>query len=396
MNIKSLILNIVGLTLLVLLLLTSCNTPQPALTSIPPTAMPAQPTAQARVLPPTATVMLVPPTAAVTLVPPTAPPPGNPSPRGYTSMAYDTESDQVILFGGSTGNYLKASSLNGETWAYNASANKWTEMKPSSGPSKRAAPELVYDTESDRVIMFGGTVGVVTSLWGSPDTWAYDFNTNTWEEMAAEGPKGYIGTRLAYDAESDRIILFGGYDMEGGYLNNTWAYDYNSDTWTEMKPKTIPTGRNYHAMTYDAKNDRVLVWGDNSDGPDDKSMWSYNFNKNTWQEMKLGESAYPAGRDYPVMAYDAESDRTILYGGVIFDGDEIGDETWVYDSNTWTKMKPSNVPGKLSRHAIVYDNAADRIIIFGGWIDHDETNFSNQTWSYDFNTDTWTNLTPKP
>ncbi len=125
-----------------------------------------------------------------------------PSPRAYTSIAYDIESDRVILFGGQTGDYKIESSYNGETWAYDAAANNWTRMKPSPGPSPRSAPELVYDFESDRVIMFGGCGGVSKSLWGMADTWAYDFNTNTWKAMSENGPKSHIGDRLVYDFRS--------------------------------------------------------------------------------------------------------------------------------------------------------------------------------------------------
>ena len=103
---------------------------------------------------------------------------------------------------------------NGETWAYDVAANKWTEMKPPSGPTGRGAAELAYDAESDRVILFGGWNKVAGGL---DDTWAYDYNTNTWTEMA-KGPAKHLGARLAYDAESDRIILFGGYDMTSGVL----------------------------------------------------------------------------------------------------------------------------------------------------------------------------------
>jgi hypothetical protein len=40
-----------------------------------------------------------------------------PSPRGYVSMAYDAESQQVVLFGGQTGPWHLRTSINGETWA---------------------------------------------------------------------------------------------------------------------------------------------------------------------------------------------------------------------------------------------------------------------------------------
>ncbi len=86
--------------------------------------------------------------------------PLNTTSRGYTSMAYDVESDRGILFGGQTGNYTVEDSFNGETWAYYVAANKWTEMKPVSGSIRRAAAELAYDAESDRVIIFGGLLGL--------------------------------------------------------------------------------------------------------------------------------------------------------------------------------------------------------------------------------------------
>ena len=115
MNNKRLISRIIGLTLVVVLLLTACAKSREPL---------------------------------------------NPTPRDYTSMAYDAESDRVILFGGQTGSDTAEDSFKDDTWAYDVAANKWTEMKPVSGPSRRSAAELAYDAESDRVIMYRG------GFWG--------------------------------------------------------------------------------------------------------------------------------------------------------------------------------------------------------------------------------------
>lgn len=41
-----------------------------------------------------------------------------PAGRGYHAMAYDSESDKIILFSGQTGPYDDPRSLNNETWAY--------------------------------------------------------------------------------------------------------------------------------------------------------------------------------------------------------------------------------------------------------------------------------------
>lgn len=232
------------------------------------------------------------------------------------------------------------------------------------------------------------------------ETWAYDYNTNTWTEMA-KGPANHIGAQLAYDAESDRIILFGGVHVEGQFFyTDTLAYDFNSDTWTEMAPSTSPPGRSFAAMVYDAAADRVLMWGGVDIAglnPVDESVWAYDFNSNTWQEILPGDGPLPLGRDYPTMVYDVESDRTILFGGITGKA-EGGDDTWAYDynSNTWTELDPSLNPGMLSRHAMTYSTAADQVVLFGGKFGNHPNEFLRETWTYDYNTNTWTNVTPQP
>ena len=296
------------------------------------------------------------------------------------------------MFGGQTdADWEDPANSTGATWAYDVAANQWTQMRPPTGP-RMGAVGMAYDIESDRVIMFGSIPeGADWRRADLNETWAYDYNTNTWTRLT-DGPIKHLGARLAYDAESDRIILFGGFNPLGIAYDDTWVYDFNSDIWTEMEPSTSPPGRNYQAMAYDDKADRVLVWGSGDfDGPD-LSLWAYDFNTNTWQE-RLPSEPHPSGREYPVMVYDAESDRSIMFGG-----SPGGSETWAYDYNTdtWTNMEPSIGPGDRSRHAMVYISAADRVILFGGQVGSTEYIYINETWTYDLNTNTWTNMTPQP
>jgi hypothetical protein len=240
---------------------------------------------------------------------------------------------------------------------------------------------MVYDTESDRIILFGG-VGP-----GDTITYAYDFNTDTWTKQAP-GPPAQQGLRMAYDAESDRVILFGGESRARGMLNETWAYDFNTDSWTEMKPSTSPPAQSFQAMTYDAESDRVLMWW----GSPDNSVWAYDFNTNTWTEKETDE--FPSKGALGGLAYDSESDRSILYGGGGFEGGDTTDETWAYDYNTnmWTKMEPGESPPKLTSHNMVYNPTLDLVVLFGGRVGAGDT-FSAETWTYDFNSDTWTKVT---
>jgi N-acetylneuraminic acid mutarotase len=300
----------------------------------------------------------------------------------------------VILWGGLTGNIEIPANSSRETWAYDVAANQWTLMKPATGP-KGGAPSLAYDSESDRVILFGAIpFGENWKTSNMSQTWAYDYNTDTWTKMA-DGPVKHLGARIAYDTQSDRVILFGGLNPSSYFVyDDTWAYDFNSDTWTEMKPSTSPPGTNYQALAYDSKADRVLMYGgSDNNGKFLFSVWAYNFNTNTWQEMLPGEQPSPESREYPVMVYDAESDRTILFGG---DYDYIKEGeiwTYAYSTNTWARFDSSLGPGDRSRHGMAYSSAVDRVILFGGQVDNTQFNYTNEIWTYDINTNTWTNMT---
>jgi len=166
-----------------------------------------------------------------------------------------------------------------------------------------------------------------------------------------------------------------------------------------MKPSTSPPARDNPVMAYDTRADRVILWGgDNGWGESstvkkDESVWSYDYNTNTWEEIKPGKGLWPDGRELAAMAYDAKSDRMIMSGGYWAIGT---DETWAYDynANTWTKLEPNTAAGKLSGSVMVYVPTMDRTILFGGQVGASASNYTDKTWSYDFNANTWTAVTP--
>ena len=366
------------------ILFAACTPAAPAATSVPPTATPVPPTA--------------------TPVPPTATPAQgdqlSPSPRAEVSIAYNTKTNQVILFGGSTGNTQKTSSYNNETWIYDVAANTWTQMKPPSAPSPRGSAGLDYDAESDRIILFAG---LTPDNFEMNDTWSFDMNNNSWTQMKPGGPVNHVGCSLVYDSKADRMILFGGFNFKDNLAtNDAWAYDYNTDTWTEMKPAASPPGRNWQAMAYDPKADRVIMWGGwgTTNADNDTSLWVYDYNTDTWEERK--PSGGPSSRAFHSLSYDPKADRTILYGGYTggiptesMDYTINSSETWAYDYNlnTWTLLNPTENPGPLMRVGQVYLSSTDRLLLFGGRSDVDIC--SDKTWLYDYNANTWTEVTPK-
>ena len=297
---------------------------------------------------------------------------------------------------GQTGAWQQAEPLGDQAQETAPLEAEWTDMRPD--PSPPAADyAMAYDAQSDRVIAFGGPRDLL------PDTnytWAYDFNTNTWTNVTPEvGPSPCCVNALifsapggmAYDGESDRIILFGGTRREPRYLSGeTWAYDYNTNTWTNMTPAMGPDPRFGHSMAYDAESDRVIIFGGEVSGAHTIETWAYDYNTNTWTRMNPAENPSVIGAG---MAYDAQSDHAVLFGGGT-------DETWAYDFNTdtWSQMNPARRPS-LRGANMAYDAESDRVVLYGGISHvHPAHPLFRDTWTYDFDADVWTllNIPPGP
>ncbi len=80
-----------------------------------------------------------------------------------------------------------------------------------------------------------------------------------------------------------------------------------------------------------------------------------------------GEQPLPEIRS-AAMAYDAARGRMILFGGLAQQGG-IGvplDKTWEWDGTSWMRRTPVNAPPARSGHALAYDTARQRIVLFGG------------------------------
>ena len=101
----------------------------------------------------------------------------------------------------------------------------------------------------------------------------------------SSAPSRRRGTNMVYDEESDLIILFGGKCDEGAILGDTWTFDVNSNTWTNMSPATAPEARRWQYMTYDSKSDLVILFGGFTGSLSLDDTWTYDVDTNTWTEM---------------------------------------------------------------------------------------------------------------
>jgi len=161
----------------------------------------------------------------------------NPNPQAlgppleHFSMDFDTYNQKTVMFGGSyTGNRANCLDM---TWVYDSLTNEWTDMNPSNPPTERFKHDMCYDSKHGVFIMFGGRNGV-SDYMGL--TWEYNLTTNTWTNRNPQGqtPSPRMSNKMVYDPINDKTLMFGG--SVGTYVNSVWAYDYESNTWTNMNP----------------------------------------------------------------------------------------------------------------------------------------------------------------
>ena len=300
---------------------------------------------------------------------------GQPSPRRGGAMAFDPVDNVSVLFGGSGGS--------NETWEYDFSANAWKMSRPFPSPSARYGSAMVYDPRDRVMILFGGSVGSTNVN----DTWAYDVATRSWSQKSppvSPGPR-YSHT-MAYDPASGLVVLFGGYS--NGNKGDTWAYNYTLDNWTERTPSPSPSPRIMHSMAYDGRSGLVVLFGGLGRG----DTWTYNVSSDSWTDM--APQSPPSVRGGSLMAYDSSDGLIILFGGSGQSG--FLQDSWTYSAgtNTWTMLAPPLAPPGRDSAQGTYDSSAGVLVMFGGQASFAPSEPVGDSWTFNYSMKRWTAMIP--
>ena len=181
---------------------------------------------------------------------------------------------------------------------------------------------------------------------------------------------------MAYDALHNKLILFGGLAAAGQLLADTWAWDIQQG-WALLGPAHVPPARRSHAMAWDTVRQRVVMFGgEGSDGLL-ADTWTWDGTDWTATPSSAPSSAPPARRDHAV-AFDVARGRLVLFGGD--GGDALLADTWEWDGATWLPRTPATVPPARSAHMMAYDVNRGRIVLFGG---RDAAHVFDDVWEWD-------------
>jgi hypothetical protein len=243
-------------------------------------------------------------------------------------MAFDSYRKKIVLFGG----YATTGYLN-DTWEWDGET--WTQVADT-GPHPRDGHSLAFDSTRNRIVLFGGdnsfrvglAKGNVKGLGPSGDTWAWD--GAIWTKEQVMGPCARFGHAMAYDSIRDRIALFGGstltWDTSAG---NTMSAVLPNDTWE-----------------YDGSLWKLVA----STGPEPRWKTGMTFNG---KEFLLFGGVNPQGSD------------STANGLWLTTASYYYNNTWQWDGQFWT-LRQDMGPSPRYASGLTCDSDRQRCVLFGG------------------------------
>jgi len=295
----------------------------------------------------------------------TAMPQGGPTPAGRYGhcMAYDTQRQVVVMFGGN-GSSVWSANLLSETWEWDGA--NWTQRVSANAPSPRAHGAMCYDAARGVCVYFGGNVGGQSEL---AETWEWD-GVNWTQRILPSAPPARYSPNMVYDSAREVAVLFGGWDGGSGF-GDTWEYD--GVTWTQVAT-TGPAPRGTHSMAFDAARGKTVIFG----GWDGSTRFgdTWEWDGTSWTQATPPTA--PSARDTQGMCFDPVSSRVVLFGGNA--PGPLGD-TWEWDGGNWVAASPmvSPTPRLWAMGQMAFDAARGEVVLFGGLV---SSEVLSDTWKF--------------
>jgi hypothetical protein len=181
----------------------------------------------------------------------------SPTASGKGSMAYDAATGQLILFGGVTTSH--PFTYPSATWEWNG--RTWVKLTPATKPPGRTSASMAYDTATGQLVLFGGTGPGSTHPTGTDEratTW--EWNGTTWVKLTPTTiPTGLTNAPMAYDTATGQLVLFGGW---GPFFSLSDATcEWNGTTWVKLAPAKSPRALEGASMAYDPATNQLVLFG---------------------------------------------------------------------------------------------------------------------------------------
>ena len=295
--------------------------------------------------------------------------------RGAFGVAYDNARGHAILFSG-----FNLDPFN-DTWRFDG--RTWSDVTPiavTDSPPARVRPVMVFDVARRRIVTFGGGGPFGGNLG---DAWEWD--GERWIDVSpsedniiptpangGEVPVPRSSGRLAYDAARGETVLFGGDSFNNSVftpLDDMWTWD--GQTWRRVTPRGgVPPERAQHAMAYDSRRGRVVLFGGRGASGALNDVWEWD--GVVWRNVTPTTGSMPQARVTPEMVYDSNRGVMVLFGGAA--GATNFSDTWEWNGSAWTRRFISAPSPNSFDDQMVFDSVRGQTLWFNNQL---------ETWAYD-------------
>ena len=289
--------------------------------------------------------------------------------RNAHALAYDLARDRIVLFGGANDSLVCS-----DTWEWHN--GRW-QRKAQTGPPARTFPAMCADPVNGGALLFGGN-RVLFGTEDLRDTFLNDFwrwDGQNWHEISGMGPAARAEASMVFDTERNRLVLFGGYNRERDRVNrlrDTWEWD--GEKW-QLVSDTGPAPQSGATMIYDEKRAAIVLFGQNSERTAGE-VWQWS--GNNWKMLPEGSGSR---RYNAAIAYAPEHGYALRFGG--WNGEARTNDSWIFDETGW-RLLAAEGPSARNHSAMVYDHKNRRFILFGGHdgerVFGDMWAFKSETW----------------
>ncbi|HZY69864.1 MAG TPA: hypothetical protein VFF67_02655 [Thermoplasmata archaeon] len=362
----------------------------------------------------------------------------------YAALASDPKDGYMVLFGGTNGSCAKWKC--NYTWTYRG--GNWTVLAISS-PASRWGASAAWDPASHAIVMFGGDLtsypnGTTNQTWTfSGGTWSQppipvEPPARTFAAMAVDpaGGLAMYGGQLGPATLNDSWTFSAGFWRAGpvspapphgrwssAYLNTSGgpmllvgvpsttytsgaqpgvpadAWQFNGSVWTNATPSRPPSVNWDFALTYDAADGYVLLFGTVAHFAFSTSSYTtltWSFRAGVWSNLTSATS--PSPRQGEGLAYDAADGYVVLFGGsstgLCGSTTNLSPcaDTWEFVAGHWGRLTPRSSPSNRTGMGLVYDGGDGYLLLYGGACPGagSAARFCDDTWK--FHGGNWTNL----
>jgi cysteine-rich repeat protein len=272
--------------------------------------------------------------------------PLQPPARIHGAVAYDPVRDRAVLFGGRD----DSSVVLDDTWEWDGL--RWSQRITTQQPSPRDNHTMVFD--GTRVLLAGGREEENATVFGDVWTW----NGATWAPTTAS--TALWGRAIVHDTGRNRLVWFGGNAVIAGNDHVDGTFD-GADGANPIA-FDVPISRHHHAMAYDPVRARVVMYGGNLDVTTfDDSTWELDA-QDTWHE--ISSNGEPLARRGHALVFDPRRRRVVMFGDSVVSPARA--DVWEWTGAAWLEQVVVPAVASRVRAATTMQASTGELVVFGG------------------------------